>query len=156
MHYLVSQTLCPQAKTHPERPRNILLTLPMPNTPLHHFCCPQPSICFSSTFCIAPGSICSHQGQWIFSSLLPLPHPRPRGPGTVAAKNLPAMWEAQVRSLGWEDLLEKEMATHSSILAWRIPWTEEPDGLGPTGSQRVRHRGFACVHDQLPGREESG
>ena len=41
------------------------------------------------------------------------------------AKNLPAMWETQVQSLGWEDPLEKGMATHSSILAWRIPWTEE-------------------------------
>ena len=44
-------------------------------------------------------------------------------------KNLPAMWETQVRSLGWEDTLEKEMATHSSILAWKIPWTEEPGEL---------------------------
>ena len=44
-------------------------------------------------------------------------------------KNLPAMWETQVRSLGWEDPLEKEMATHSSILAWRIPWTKEPGRL---------------------------
>ena len=44
-------------------------------------------------------------------------------------KNLPAMWETQVQSLGQEDLLEKGMATHSSILAWRIPWTEEPGGL---------------------------
>ena len=44
-------------------------------------------------------------------------------------KNLPAMWETQVRSLGREDSLEKGMATHSSILAWRIPWTEEPGGL---------------------------
>ena len=44
-------------------------------------------------------------------------------------KNLPAMQETWVQSLGWEDPLEKEMATHSSILAWRIPWTEEPDGL---------------------------
>ena len=44
-------------------------------------------------------------------------------------KNLPAMQETQVRSLGWEGLLEKAMATHSSILAWRIPWTEEPGGL---------------------------
>ena len=43
-------------------------------------------------------------------------------------KKLPAMWEASVRSLGWEDPLEKEMATHSSILAWIIPWTEEPGG----------------------------
>ena len=44
-------------------------------------------------------------------------------------KNLPAMQETQVRSLGWEDPLEKEMATHFSILAWKIPWTEEPGGL---------------------------
>ena len=44
-------------------------------------------------------------------------------------KLLPAMQETQVHSLGWEDPLEKEMATHSSILAWRIPWTEEPGGL---------------------------
>ena len=50
-------------------------------------------------------------------------------------KHLPAMWETLVRSLGWEDPLEKEMATHSSILAWRIPWTEEPGGLQSTGSQ---------------------
>ena len=49
-------------------------------------------------------------------------------------KNLPAMWETQVRSLGWEDPLEKGMATHSSILAWRIPQTEEPGGLQSMGS----------------------
>ena len=54
-------------------------------------------------------------------------------------KRLPAMRETWVRSLGWEDPLEKEMATHSSILAWRIPWTEELDGLQPMGSQRVGH-----------------
>ena len=54
-------------------------------------------------------------------------------------KNLPAMLETWVRSLGWEDLLEKEMATHSSILAWKIPWTEEPGGLQSMRSQRVRH-----------------
>ena len=54
-------------------------------------------------------------------------------------KHLPGMQEAQVRSLGWEDSLEKEMATHSSILAWRIPWREEPGGLQSMGSQRVRH-----------------
>ena len=50
-------------------------------------------------------------------------------------KNLPAVQETWVRSLGQEGLLEKEMATHSSILAWEIPWTEEPDGLQCTGSQ---------------------
>ena len=54
-------------------------------------------------------------------------------------KCLPAMRESQVWSLGQEDPLEKEMATHSSILAWRIPWTEEPGRLQSTGSQRVRH-----------------
>ena len=54
-------------------------------------------------------------------------------------KCLPPMWETQVRSLGWEDLLEKEMATHSSILAWRIPGTEEPSGLPSMGSHRVGH-----------------
>ena len=54
-------------------------------------------------------------------------------------ENLPAMQETRVQSLGQEDHLEKEMATHSSILAWRIPWTEEPGGLQSLGSQRVRH-----------------
>ena len=54
-------------------------------------------------------------------------------------KNLPAMQETQVQSLGWEDPLEKGMATHSSILAWRIQWTEELGGLQSIGSQRVRH-----------------
>ena len=55
-------------------------------------------------------------------------------------KSLSAMWETQIRSLGQEDLLEKEMATHSSILAWRIPRTEEPGGLQSKGSQRVGHK----------------
>ena len=50
-------------------------------------------------------------------------------------KNLPAMQETWVRNLGWEDPLEKEIATHSSILAWRIPWTEEPGRLQSMGSQ---------------------
>ena len=54
-------------------------------------------------------------------------------------KILPAMPKIQVRSLGWEDLLKKEMATHSSILAWRIPWTEDPGGLQSMRSQRVGH-----------------
>ena len=54
-------------------------------------------------------------------------------------KNLPAMQETQLRSLGQEDPLEKKIATHSSILTWRIPWTEEPGGLKSMGSQRVRH-----------------
>ena len=52
-------------------------------------------------------------------------------------KSLPAIWETQVQSLGREDPLEKEMATHCGTLAWRIPWTEEPGGLQTMGSQRV-------------------
>ena len=54
-------------------------------------------------------------------------------------KNLPAMQETWIQSLGQEDPLEKEMATHSSILAWRIPWKEEPGGLYSIGSQRIGH-----------------
>ena len=54
-------------------------------------------------------------------------------------KNLPAMHKTQVRSLGKEDPLEKGMAIHSGILAWRIPWTEQPGGLPSIGSQRVGH-----------------
>ena len=54
-------------------------------------------------------------------------------------KCLPAMRETWIQSLGQEDPMEKEMATHSSTLAWRIPWTDEPGGLQSTGSQRVRH-----------------
>ena len=54
-------------------------------------------------------------------------------------RNLPGMQETQVRSLGWEDPLEKEMATHSSILAWEIPWTEELGMLQSMRSQRVGH-----------------
>ena len=54
-------------------------------------------------------------------------------------KNLPAIEETLLQSLGQEDSLEKEMATHSSILAWKIPWTEEPVGLQSMGSQRVGH-----------------
>ena len=54
-------------------------------------------------------------------------------------KSLPAMQKTQVQSLGWENPLEKEMATHSSMLAWRVPWTEKPGGLQCTGSQRTGH-----------------
>ena len=54
-------------------------------------------------------------------------------------KNLPAVWETWVQSLGLEDLLEKEMVIHSGILAWKIPWTEKPGRLQSTGWQRVGH-----------------
>ena len=60
-------------------------------------------------------------------------------PVAQMVKNLPAMQETWVRSLGREGSLEEGMATHSSILAWRTPWTEEPGGLQSMGSQRVRH-----------------
>ena len=69
-------------------------------------------------------------------------------------KHLPEMWETQVRLLGREDPLEKEMATHSSSLVWKIPWTEEPGRLWSMGSQRVRHDWETslqyCLHSDLP------
>ena len=64
-------------------------------------------------------------------------------------KNPPAMQVMQVHSLGWEDPLEKEMATHSSVLAWDIPWTEEPGGLQSMGSQRVGHDLATKQHDNI-------
>ena len=70
-------------------------------------------------------------------------------------KRLPGMWETWLRSLGGEDPLEKEMATHSSILAWRIPWTEEPGGLQSTGckeSDTTEQLHFIlqkALHDQV-------
>ena len=77
-------------------------------------------------------------------------------PGGSEVKNLPAMqelWERQVRSLGWEDPLNKKMATHSSILAWRTPWIEEIGGLQSMGSQRVGHdlRDLACMYGNHSG-----
>ena len=54
-------------------------------------------------------------------------------------KNVPAVQETRVRSLNWEDPLEKEMATHSNVFAWRILWTDDPSGLQSMGSKRVRH-----------------
>ena len=64
-------------------------------------------------------------------------------------KNQPAMKETLVCSLGWDDPLEKGMATHSSVLAWRIPWTEEPHALQSMGSQRVRHY-RVTEHTRMP------
>ena len=72
----------------------------------------------------------------MLSSLVTTPHKASLVAQRVRC--LPAKWETQVRSLGQEDPLEKEMATHSSTLAWKIPWTEEPDRLQSMGSQRVR------------------
>ena len=69
----------------------------------------------------------SQHGEWGF-------------PDDSVVKNLPALQEMQVQSRGQDDRLEEVMAAHSSILDWRIPWTEEPDGLQSMGSQRVRHQ----------------
>ena len=66
-------------------------------------------------------------------------------PLAQTVKRLPTMRETRVRSLGQEDPLEKEMATHSSILAWKIPWTEEPGWLLSMGSQRVGHDGVTAL-----------
>ena len=63
-------------------------------------------------------------------------------------KNLRAMWETRLPSLGWEDPLEEDMATHSSIVAWRIPWMEESVGLQSVGLQRVRHD-WATKHNTI-------
>ena len=76
----------------------------------------------------SPGEGISYPLQYSWASLV-----------AQLAKNLPAMQETWVRSLVWEDPLEEGMATHSTILPWRIPWTEEPDGLQSMGLQRVRH-----------------
>ena len=64
-------------------------------------------------------------------------------------KNLPAK-ETQVQSLGWEDPLEKEMATHSNILAWRIPWTEEPGRIQSMGHKRIRHNDYTITMTTIP------
>ena len=60
-------------------------------------------------------------------------------PVAQMVRNLPAKWETEAQSLGQEDPLEKGIATHSSILAWKTPWTKGPGGLQSMGSQRVRH-----------------
>ena len=74
----------------------------------------------------SPGDGIGYPSQYTWASLV-----------AQLVKNLPAKREAWVRSLGWEDSLEKGMATHSSILAWRIPWTEEPGGYSPWGHKEL-------------------
>ena len=65
---------------------------------------------------------------------------------TQMVNRLPAMWETRIQSLGQEDPLEKEMATHSNILAWKNPWMEEPGRLQSMGSQRIRHVWATSLH----------
>ena len=75
---------------------------------------------------------------------------------TQMVKRLPAMWETWVRSLGWEDSLEKEMATRSSTLAWKIPWTEEPGRLQSKGlKSRTRLSDFTFFTLYIQGQENS-
>ena len=75
---------------------------------------------------------------------------------TQMVKRLPAMWETRVQSLGWEDSLEKEMATQSSTLAWKIPWTEEPGRLQSKGSKsRTRLSDFTFFTLYIQGQENS-
>ena len=74
--------------------------------------------------CLNPSSVIEEPYRLLWASLV-----------APSVKNLPAVQETQVLSLGWEDPLEKEMATHCSILAWKISWTEEPGGLQSMGSQ---------------------
>ena len=84
--------------------------------------------------CKRPMSVMSHA---LKVGSLPLkPLEKPQNLGGLVVKDPPAKLETQVQSLGWEDSLEKELATHSSILVWRIPWKEEPVGLQSLGSQK--------------------
>ena len=79
---------------------------------------------------------------WLFATPWPITHQASlsiTNSRTQRVKSLPAMQETWIRFLGWEDPLEKEMATHPSILAWKIPWIEKPSRLQSMGSQRVRH-----------------
>ena len=98
--------------------------------------------------CINGGQLCGEERDLTFTEYLwHLFCARYLGASLVAqvVKNLSAVQETWVQSLTGEDPLEEEMATHSSNLAWRIPWTEQPDGLWSMGSQRVRHD-LVCLH----------
>ena len=108
---------------------------------IHHYSITQSIFTFLK-FCVVPIPPTTHPWKPLVFSVFSFVFFRKiRGVSPVAqmVKHLPAMQETQVRSLGQEDTLEKGMATHSSILARRIPWTEEPGGLQPMGLQRVRH-----------------
>ena len=77
-------------------------------------------------------------------------HPSTVPPVAQMVKRLPAMWDTWVQSLNWEDPLEKETATHSSTLAWEVPWTEEPGRLQSVGSQsQTRLSNFTSLHFRL-------
>ena len=90
-------------------------------------------------FCVWLLSLKIMQHSFILLHVLWLTHLRWTSLVAQMVKHLPTVWETQVQSLGQEDLLEKEMATHSSILAWKIPWMEEAGRLQSMGSQRIGH-----------------
>ena len=90
---------------------------------------PTENVCLKGCILYSPNYVSPLDGSWWLRASLV----------AQMVKNPPAIWETQVQSLGWQDPLEKGMATHSSILAWKIPWTEEPGGLQSMGWQRVRH-----------------
>ena len=98
---------------------------------------PQNSVCVSVGFCVSGDPFIDMKPKFITYFFFFL---------AQKVKNLPAMQETQVWSLGWEDPLRKGMATHSSILPWRIPRTEEPGGLWSMGLQKVRYHWSDLVH----------
>ena len=117
---------------------------------LHFGLCLYPSVAtapvqqslFHKSLNLAHTSICSHFIKVLQPSNLLglLPIPRLKNPPVAQRlKRLPPLRETRVQSLGWEDPLEKEMEIHSSILAWRIPWTQKPSRLQSMGLQRVGH-----------------
>ena len=114
IYFFSSLLLLCQSGLHNLLPRLVVLLC---SCPRHSLCCSYIKQCFISIYFL-----------YSRASLV-----------AQIVKNLPAMQETWVWSLGWEDLLEKGMGTHSNILAWRIPWKEEPGRLQSTGSQRVGH-----------------
>ena len=113
----------------------------LPHAPSQAFVCQLHSTSYLQVFVLITGQEDYLFTQYLKSDIsltqfITLPKSIPLSLVAQLVKNLPAMWETQVRSLGWEEPLEKETATHSSILAWRIPWTVQS-----IGSQRVGHNG---------------
>ena len=109
--------------------------------------------CVVYTIAVAPQYICSYADASLSSEEVTLPSPPPTWgfPGSSVVENPSAIQEMWVRSLGWENALEEGMATHSSILALEIPWTEEPGGLQSMGSQeQLNHHHLLHLLFSLP------
>ena len=112
----------------------MLISPPRSQLRLHPSCYPIPSANYSA-WCV----VGTHHFMHFLTIVCAFPVAQ-------MVKSLPAMQETWVQPLDWEDALEKEMATHSSILAWEAPWTKEPGGLESMGSQRVRHDWATNIH----------